>query len=84
MNIVTLSSQNQITLPVGLGLIPRERFLVDKQGGKIVLEPINGSLVDELVGSLEEFIPKDKKNIPVETAIKMAKIAKSRQVIADK
>lgn len=60
MNIVTLSSQNQITLPVSLGLVPRGRFFVGKQGSKIVLEPIQGSVTDQLAGSLTKYISKDK------------------------
>ena len=60
MNIVTLSSQNQITLPMSLGLIPRGKFFVGKQGSKIVLEPIQGSITDKLAGSLTKYISKDK------------------------
>lgn len=83
MNIVTLSSQNQITLPVGLGLTPRGRFWVDKQDDKIILEPIRGSIIDDLTGSLASFIPQDKRNVSWETALREAKIAKAKKVAND-
>lgn len=80
MNIVTLSSQNQITLPVSLGLIPRERFFIDKDENKIVLTRIKKTVVDELAGCLEKYIPENKKKIPVEKAIRLAKIAHAKEI----
>lgn len=76
MNLVTLSSQNQITIPAvylrEFGLGAGGKFLVDKKENKLVFEPVKGSIVDELAGSLTKFVPKSKlgkswKEIKVET-----------------
>lgn len=56
---------------------------MDWQNNRIILEPIKGSLVDELVGSLSGFIPKNKKNVPWETALREAKIAKAQKIAHD-
>ncbi len=45
---------------MSLGLIPRGKFFVGKQGSKIVLEPIQGSITDQLAGSLTKYVPKNK------------------------
>lgn len=88
MTLVTISSKNQITIPVdylrALDLKPGERFLIDKRDEKLVFEPVRGSIIDELAGSLEKFIPVNKKRIPIDEAIKRAKIMHARKVTANK
>ena len=82
MTLVTISSKNQITIPVeylrALGLKPGKRFLVDKKNDELSLKPVRGSIVDELAGSLEKFIPEDRKAISVEDAIKLGKLAMAK------
>ena len=82
MTLVTISSKNQITIPVeylrALGLKPGKRFLVDKKNDELSLMPVRGSIVDELAGSLEKFIPEDRKAISVEDAIKLGKLAMAK------
>ena len=64
MTLVTISSQNQITIPADylrdLGLKPGEKFLVDKKNNTLVLDPVKGSITYQLAGSLTKYVPKSK------------------------
>jgi len=84
MTLVTTSSKNQVTIPAAylrdLGLKPGEHFLIDNKGKELIFKPIKGSIVDELAGSLEKFIPADKKKISIEKAIRLAKIMHAKEL----
>lgn len=71
MNIVTISSKNQITLPVeilqSLGIGSGEQVLVREEDKEIVLKPIKGSIVNEVAGSLTKYIDPAKQGVPFET-----------------
>lgn len=69
MNIVTLSSKNQITLPIelltSLGITPREKLLVDTRDDLLVLKPLKTSIINEIAGSLTNHISSGKLGIPL-------------------
>lgn len=60
MQIVTISSKNQITLPVNLlrnfGLSPAKKLLVDVEKGHIVLRPLKKTIIGETAGSLTPYV----------------------------
>lgn len=64
MQIVTISSKNQITIPVELlrsfGLSPARKLLVEKEGTGIVLRPLRKTIVGETAGSLTSFVASAK------------------------
>lgn len=64
MNIVTISSKNQITLPAqllrDLGLAPKKKLIVQRQSDAIVMQPLKKSVASELAGSLTKYVPKSK------------------------
>jgi AbrB family looped-hinge helix DNA binding protein len=65
MNIVTISSQRQITIPKQvldrLAVSKKDRLLLNVENGQLVLRPVGKSVVEELSGSLVKHISKDKK-----------------------
>ncbi|MBI4990718.1 AbrB/MazE/SpoVT family DNA-binding domain-containing protein [Candidatus Gottesmanbacteria bacterium] len=60
MQIVTISSKNQITLPVNLlrnfGLSPTQKLLVDIEDGHIILRPLKKTIIGETAGSLTPYV----------------------------
>lgn len=64
MNIVKISSKNQITLPVkllkDLGVGTNDKLLLEKKDNVLVVKPVSGSVVDELAGSLTKYIKPEK------------------------
>lgn len=64
MQIVTISSKNQITLPVALlrsfGLTQFQKLLIDKDEEQIVLRPLKKSIVAETAGSLTPHVASTK------------------------
>ena len=60
MHIVTISSKRQITIPKSLletlGLEPRKKVLIEKDGGILKLRPIKKSVVEETAGSLRKYV----------------------------
>lgn len=60
MQIVTISSQRQITLPQRLlariGVKKHDRLALDVEGDKLVAKPQKVSLVEELSGSLLPYV----------------------------
>lgn len=68
MQITTISSKGQITLPKHLlsllGINPGERILIEEQGKTILIKPMRYSLVDKVAGSLRKYIPVSKRNLP--------------------
>lgn len=77
MPIVKLSSQRQITIPKWMleliGAKAHDKLVVKFEDNRLILELIKKDLVEELAGSLAHLVPPDKRNIPIEEAIKMAK-----------
>lgn len=69
MNIVTLSSKNQITLPIellaSLDIAPREKLLVDTKDNLLVLKPLKTSMIDEVASSLTKHISSSRLGIPL-------------------
>lgn len=68
MNIVKISSKNQITLPVrllnDLGVKANDKLLLEKKEDVLVVKPITISIVDELAGSLNKYIKPEKLGKP--------------------
>lgn len=79
MNIVTLSSNNQIAIPSyllrDLNFGSGDKLIIRKIGDYIGLEPIKGSVVKSLSGSLKKYIPKNKLNTPWKKVIMEARKA---------
>jgi len=65
MNIVTVSSQRQITIPKQvldqLLVSKKDKLLLNIEDSQLVLKPIGKSIVEKLSGSLAEYIPKNKR-----------------------
>jgi len=80
MNVVTISSKNQISLPVALlrdmGFGSGSKLVVERSNDKISLKPINKSVVESLAGSLRRYIPMNKLHVPWEEAVVMARKAR--------
>ena len=61
MQIITISSKNQITIPtktlesLGFG----RKAIMEAERGVIKITPVRGSIVDEVAGSLKKNISKD-------------------------
>ncbi len=79
MNIVTLSSNNQIAIPSyllrDLNFGPGDKLVVRRMGDSIGLDPIKGSVIKGLSGSLKKYIPKNKLNTPWKKVILEARKA---------
>ena len=54
---------------------PGDKLIVRRMGDSIGLEPIKGSVVKELSGSLKEYVPKNKLNTPWKKVILQARKA---------
>jgi len=85
MNIATISSKNQITLPVelllGLSLRPYDKVLVEQEKKTIVLKPISGSIVSELGGSLNKFTKAEKLGVSFEEIMKETKKKTAKRLL---
>ena len=70
MQIATITSKNQLTLPVDIvrkiGLKVGQKVIVSEEGGKVVITPAE-DLVEELAGSLK--MPKKWKGRSMEEII---------------
>jgi len=64
---VTLSSKNQITLPVemvrALGLVPGQRYVIASEEGRIVLYPDKHTTADYFAGSMKGYYGRTKEEI---------------------
>ena len=64
MQIVTISSKRQITLPKRmldeLDLKPKSKMIIVREKDTYRLKPIKRSIVDELGGSLKKFVDPSK------------------------
>ena len=83
MNIVTLSTNNQIAIPSyllhDLDFGPGNKLIIQKMGNKISLEPMKKSVVDSVSGSLLHLIPSNKRGTSWEKIIAIAKTAKAHE-----
>ena len=74
MQIATITSKNQLTLPVDIvrkiGLEVGQKVIVSEEGGKVVITPAE-DLVEELAGSLK--MPKKWKGRSMEEIIEKSK-----------
>ena len=74
MQIATITSKNQLTLPVDIvrkiGLEVGQKVIVSEEGGKVVITPAE-DLVEELAGSLK--MPKKWKGEGMEEIIEKSK-----------
>lgn len=77
MNIVKISSKNQITIPKevleSLGVESQSRLLLQKESGNIVLKPIKGSIVEELGGSLKKYTKPSMLGVPFSKIMEVTK-----------
>lgn len=64
--IATLSSKNQITIPVAavkaMGMKPKNKLIIKVIDGQLHAKPIKKSVVDEIAGSLAKYIKPDMKS----------------------
>lgn len=74
MNLATLSSKYQITLPKklldGYHLLPKNKVLIEKRRGGIFLRPLSRSITDTMAGSLYALIAKNKRGAPLPSIMK--------------
>lgn len=81
MNVVTLSSRNQIAIPVAMlrefNFEPQSKLIIEKVGNKITLEPMKKSVVDSVSGSLLHLVPSNKRGVSWEKIVATAKTAKA-------
>jgi AbrB family looped-hinge helix DNA binding protein len=79
MNVVTVSSRNQIAIPAyllrELSFASGSKLIIQRMGDKISLEPLRKSVVDSVSGSLRKHISKDKLNTPWKKVISQARKA---------
>lgn len=68
MQIVKLSSKNQIALPVELvrqfALTSSQKLTIEPTAEGILVRPIKTTIVDQVAGSLSTFVPSHKRRIP--------------------
>lgn len=83
MQVVTISSKRQITIPKkfleSLMLRTNGKAILKKDSGRLVLEPIETSIIDELAGSLTKYVHHSKLGVP----FKKAKEKAMREVVKD-
>lgn len=83
MQLVTISSQRQITIPADmlgqLGVNKKDKLFLTIEEKKLIAKPQKGSAVKRLAGSLSHLIPKSKLKISTQKAIKLAKITAAKE-----
>ena len=84
MKVVTISSKRQITLPKKglepLGVGPKSKLTVQIQDQGILLKPLEGSLVDQVAGSLTNYVPVSKRGVSFQTVYKETKRITARKI----
>jgi len=77
MQLVTISSQRQITIPVDmlgqLGVDKKDKLFLTIEEKKLVAKPQKGNVVDRLAGSLNHLVSKSKLRVSTSKAIRLAK-----------
>lgn len=80
-----LSSKNQITIPKSLtremGVGHRSKLSIQLEGGFLILKSVSGSIVEETAGSLTDSIPRSKKGISADQALKSARLFITRHLV---
>ena len=82
MNIVTISSQRQITLPkhllLNLNLRPKEKVSIEAHKDGVLLKPLKTSIAKQLAGSLRKYIHPSKLGVPFDVIMEetIKKVAK--------
>ena len=68
MNIVTISSKRQITIPkyllLNLNLHPKEKVLIERHKDGVLVRPLKMSITKQLAGSLTKYIHPSKLGVP--------------------
>lgn len=84
MKIVTISSKNQITLPVSvmaaLGLTAKSKVFIRAKDDKVVIEPVKKSVVEKVGGSLTHLVPKDKLGVSLKEIDEVTRNAVARHL----
>lgn len=84
MQLVTISSQRQITIPVNmldqLGVDKKDRLFLTIEGKNLIAKPQKGNLVNRLAGSLNHLVPKSKLKISTQKAIGLAKDIAAKEI----
>jgi len=64
VKVVTISSKGQITLPAvflrNLNLKPKTKVILEQSSESLIIKPVKGSIIEQLAGSLSQFVPKEK------------------------
>lgn len=72
MQLVTISSKRQVTIPKKyldeLGFLFNGKALLEKEDGKLTLKPQKISVIDQLAGSLNYLIDPAKLRVPFKAA----------------
>lgn len=88
MNVVTISSKNQITLPAvvlrQLGIGPKKKLFVNQVADSVVLRPIKKSVVEETAGSLNKFIDPKLLNSSWRKIMEETKFATAKKLALEK
>jgi len=84
MQLVTISSQRQITIPVDmlgqLGVDKKDKLFLTIEEEKLVAKPQKGSVVDRLAGSLNHLVSKSMLKIPTHKAIEIARDIAAKEI----
>ncbi|KKS80374.1 MAG: Transcriptional regulator, AbrB family [Candidatus Beckwithbacteria bacterium GW2011_GWA2_43_10] len=84
MQLVTISSQRQITLPVDmlnqLGVDKKDKLFLTVEGERMIAKPQKGSVVDRLAGSLNRLVSKSRRKIPTHKAIEIARDIAAKEI----
>lgn len=85
MQVVTISSQRQITLPKAildaLSVAKKDKLLIRIEDKKLIAKPISKSIVAETAGSLRKYIRKEKLDRPFKEIMQVTKKATARKLI---
>ncbi len=84
MQLVTISSQRQITLPVDmlnqLGVDKKDKLFLTVEGERMIAKPQKGNVVDRLAGSLNHLVSKSMLKIPTHKAIEIARDIAAKEI----
>lgn len=84
MKIVSISSKNQITVPVSvlesLNLSGEQKLLIEAKNNLMILKPIPASIVESHAGSLTAKISAKKKNVPFSQVINQTRKIAAKKI----
>lgn len=85
MQIVTISSKYQITIPkallASLDLQPKKKLVLRTDQGKLLGEPLRGTMTEEVAGSLTKYVSPDKLGKPYATILAETKKKTAGQLV---